>query len=971
MAQNFFKQMTALSQAQTRVVEALGVPYTDPFNEEAVIADVNDPKELGRVKVTTSNDFTSDWITVAGSSRGRLSARYIGAKVLVGKVNGRSEEMYVIGLIRTDPEIGMVGSPIQLPIIDESMGVWGGSKDSGMQCNKGNEGRLYVLSSEMNQDVVVCLRRNNLQLGSDPSWAWKSLSSGLWVEKGVNPGNASTNVIEQAQERNPGIPACTESLLGEVHEFTEERGFRTTTLVCRRGENKDFSWMPISAPPTFFRTTLPKCTEKIHGFEAVLDDGNNSEFMVCQRYQGLMKWVRHGDRIPHKFYKNEKPLSRIDFVSSFNPIPALEEVDPTEWLDNKDVQTTVLDTFIQNIPLTGTDEGIKELLKVAGLVPSSAFDGADVLSKVARAAINKRTGVPVDTIVDIIKTESNQDGSIPRASQELISGIGESFDTLVNGVKEGNVEGALQEIGKDSLVRVVNALDSKAGSVMSGLITGGVIGAVDTAVAVGLDQLPPEVNKYVKPVVDVASQILTSKYPNSVGNLLNAAVGGGLTSQVSSLINTAAKRNIVTPQLVGSLTKVLKSGALGPVSQVFNAVSNLEVIPKIDLGSLGSLPRLATTALGVVGQSQALLGALGKGGIGIEGFDKLIGGGFSSATALISGIKGLGGLFGGKKAACPCDPKCRKTSHGEDSDGNNLLEKCGALTANNANSFSPTGNPLLNNIGPIAELQNLLDTAVGSELLPSNIRDLSLAIKGVQRIGNMAEKFYASRFADKTEKEAEVAYTFEAVEKSLKIADNNITRVESVERKLIDTMYNVIGTLAYSKEGKPGVVSDLIRDVRENAQALRDLYKFVKKLDSIKSGGKAGVRVTGNLAKSFGNIPSLSKLSALNKKEALRILSKGVIPADAEWRSMAPGLGAASTLGQFSDTLPDPYDNEVTLFDKNRILSISAESKLDDSDPEEDVMDVSLSKNQLDTMKSQPDSLYDSILDREGKSNCE
>jgi uncharacterized protein YoxC len=240
----------------------------------------------------------------------------------------------------------------------------------------------------------------------------------------------------------------------------------------------------------------------------------------------------------------------------------------------------------------------------------------------------------------------------------------------------------------------------------------------------------------------------------------------------------------------------------------------------------------------------------------------------------------------------------------------------------------------------------------------------------------MAEKFFASRFADQTEKEAETAYTFEAVEKSLKVADNNITRVESVERKLIDSLYNLIGSIAYDKKGKIGTLSQLIVDVRENSQAIRDVYKFVRKLDSVKSGGKAGVRVTENIARSFQNIPSLSKLSSLNKKEALRILNQGVIPADTEWRSMTPGDGDLPSLGEFSPTLPDPYDSEVTLFNKDRILSITADSKLDNSDPDEDVLNLSLSSDQVNTLKSTQDpsvegSLYDSLLNREGKSNCE
>ena len=324
MQKNPFIPIASMAQAQTRIIETLGVPYSDPFNEEGVIADVNDPLKLGRVKVRTDDQITSSWIPVSGSSSGTLSARYIGAQVLVGKRSGRSDDMYVIGVIRSDPGVGINGNPLQLPVIDESMAVWNGSTDQGMACNEGNQGRVYILSNEMNQDVVVCLRRTSKQVGSKPAWAWKSITNGLWVEKGINPGNETTLAIEQGQKRNPGIPECSEALAGEEHEFSEDRGFRTIKMICQRDENKSWGWRPSSAVPTYFRTTMPNCTEKLHGMEALLDDGNNSELLICQRYQGSMMWVKQGQRLPNKFHTLDKPLSRIEFTTNYKPVKELE-----------------------------------------------------------------------------------------------------------------------------------------------------------------------------------------------------------------------------------------------------------------------------------------------------------------------------------------------------------------------------------------------------------------------------------------------------------------------------------------------------------------------------------------------------------------------------------------------------------------------------------------------------------------------
>lgn len=1021
MAADFIKTIAAMHQAQTRVVEALGVPYADPFNEEAIIADVNDPEKLGRVKVTTRDGITSDtWIPVSGSNSGTLSARYIGAQVLVGKTNGRSENMYVIGITRSDPEIGINGHPIQLPIIDESMAVWNASTDVGMKCNQGNAGRMYVLSNEMSEDVVVCLRRTSNQTGSKPSWAWKSITSGLWVEKGFNPGNESTPAITQAQRGNPGIPECTEALLGEVHEFTEDRGFRTTTVVCRRDENKDFTWMPISAPPVFFRTTLPTCTEKVHGMEAVIDNGGNSEFVVCQRYQGKMLWVKQGKRIPHKFYSKEEPLDRISFLTSYKDIPALSESPLSstgyDWAAASDIVTTTFDAAIGSIDITGTDPRLKELLKVAGMVPATAFDGAQAMRRVAAEALLKRTGIPVDTLTQLIRDELDSDGVLTQSTAEILAGVGSAADTLVNGVVDGDIDGALQQIGTSTLRNALLSLEPRTASVMTGLMSGGVIGAVDSAVAVGLDQLPDEVNRYVSPVLGIAKNLLLSDYPSSLDRILNTAAGGGLLGAITGTINSSLKNNIVSPQLLSTLATSLADGGLGEIPKLFGSLSNLDSIVKMPV-ELGSLPVLASTALGVVGQIGAAQKLLGGGGLGIAGVDALLGNGFNAAATIASGVAGLSSVFGGGASGlgCPCDPKCRKTSHGEDSDGNNLLEKCGSLSIF-ADSYSGNNIPIPNNSGPIAKDLGLNSTGLGDPLVASNPRNLGNSLE-IERIGDTGEPFFRGRFADQIENLLEHAYSYEALSKGLKAADNNITRIESVEKKLIDSLYNLLGAIVYNRKSsglQTAIIPRLIRDVRENSQAIKDLYRFTRKLDAVKDGGTAGVNVTSRLAASFQNIPDLNNLLRINRREALKILRGGVIPAHREWKTMDPGNNGYKPggIGNYDRTIPDPYPNERTLFDRDRVLAISAEAKLGDNSPpvERTLLDMALSPDQIDAIRALPSmgrnlvadvarigsdalnnglsrdevadqlrpvlgtgesSLYDAVTGREGQSSCE
>lgn len=984
----FITQLASMRQAQTRIIEALGVPYADPFNEEAIIADVNDPEKRGRVKVTTKDNLTSDWIPVSGSNSGVLSARYIGAEVLVGKTNGRSDSMYVIGIFRSAPEIGITGNPIQLPIIDEGMAVWNESSDSGMKCNEGNKGRMYVLSNEMHQDVVVCLRRTNNQLGSKPRWAWKSITNGLWVEKGFNPGNADTPAVGQAQRRNPGIPVCDESLLGEIHEFTEDRAFRTTTMVCRRDENKNFSWMPLSAPPVFFRSLLPTCTEKVHGMEAIADDGVNSELVICQRYQGLMRWVRQGSRNPNKFHSKGELISRIQFNSNFKDISSLKEQVNEDWQKSPDIVEVAFDAAMSSIPLTGTDPELKILLQAASMVPATAFDGAQALKRVAYEALNKKTGIPVETLTQLLREELDSNGSLTPATAQLLSGLGRSVDVLVNGTLDGDVEGALRDIGQTTLRNALLTLEPRAASVMTGLMSGGISGAIDSAVAVGLDELPPEVNKYVKPVIGIAKDLLMSKYPASLGNILNSASGGGLLSAVSGTINGAIKANVVTPQLLGTLATSISDGSLGEIPKLFSSLGNLSAIPKLS-GDLGSLPKLASTALGLVGQAKAMSNLLGNGGIGLDNVSQLIGGGFSAASTIVGGIKALGGIFG-KSSGCPCGSSCRKIKHGESSDGDNVLESCRSAIANNATGYNPDGNPLNNNFNPVAEDVGNKPTGVGSDIIPKNLRDLTGYIEKNPRVRQMAEKFHDSRYADWPELAAEFAYTFENVEKGFKFTDNNITRVESIEKKLIDTLYNMLSAIVYDRKGSGrdlAIVPRLIRDVRENSQAIKDLYKFAEKLDNVKNGGRAGVKVTTNLARSFQNIPDLQSLLSLNRREALKLLKNGVVPAYREWKT----LGNVGSIGKYGGTLPDPFSKESTIFNRDKVLAVSLESKLGDnlSDQPGTLSDYVLSQEQLDALRSSPEdferlskdlpnqlnegesSLYDSVINRRGQTSCE
>ena len=604
------------------------------------------------------------------------------------------------------------------------------------------------------------------------------------------------------------------------------------------------------------------------------------------------------------------------------------------------------------------------------------------MQQAAREALSSRTGIPVETLFQTIRDELDENGSLTPETGTVLAGVGAAADILVNGVVTGDTGAALLQIGQDTLRNSLLTLEPRSASVMTGLMSGGIAGAIDSAVAVGLDELPLEVSKYVGPVIDIAQGLLASAYPTALGTILNSATGGGLLGAVTGTINMAIGANVVSPALLESVVSGLTTGAFGEIPKLFGSLSNLDAVSKLPPG-LGSLPVLATTALGMIGQAESMTKLLGNGGLGIDQLSELVGGGFNASATIISGVEGLKGIFGSGSSSssdCPCGPKCRKISHADDSDGNNLLKNCGAVPATGAGSYSPNNIPVPNNTGPVAQAQGLTNTLIGSNLIPSNRADLTRMVEQVSRVKDMAERFNASRFADLPEHLAELSYTFEAVEKSLKTADNNITGVESIERKLIDSMYNLLTNIVY-KKGGGGILPGLFGDVRENSQAIRDLYKFVKKLDQVKDGKSAGVRVTRNLADSFANIPGLETLGRKSRAEALKILRGGITPADREWRSLTPGVDYGSVLGTYGPAIPSPYPSERTLFDRDRILAISAESKLGETSPQpRQLLDSVLSPSQVGILKETgvatptipgESSIYDAVTAREGKTSCE
>lgn len=931
-----FDELQQIKELSARTAESIGGPFGDPFNEVATVVSVADPKKLGRVKVEFQDGLISDWAYVHGSNKGVLSSQFVGASCLVGKAHGRSEDVFVLGFFNKNNQFEVAGTPVQIPLLDEqSMASSPPSPvgDQGLRCNEGNAGRVYLLENEINQDLVVCLRRNNRQEKSDEVWAWKSLTHGKWVEKGVDPGVAETEVIVNFSEKK-GVPQCSKALEGEIHEFSEDRKFRSTMIMCRRDENGVFGWMPMSAPPLVFRTTLPKCEEKIHGMEAIVDSGRDSELAICLRYQGEMKWVHHRTREPLQFFKEEPPPTRQEFLDAKKEMPplAIQAASPASQDFLGGAGGALLQSLGQAIPAVSGNSPLAQAASAIGSTLPGAFDTSQFLSNAATTALSLNSGLsPTQLASEFSK------GAISPELANAFSATGGLGDTIAQGLKNNNLNQALQFSGQMALKQAITSLPPDVGSMFTGFASGGALGAIDVAAMLGVSQLPPEVGQFVGPVLSAGQSILSGQ-PTAINGVLNAAMGVGgqsLPGTIGGLVSAAGGIGGISPDIASGVLSSLQGGQFGPIAQALGGFAGLPGIP--GLGGIAGVPSFASSALGLLGMGGGFASLLGPAGLGLSAFTALTG--LDPISSILGGIPGIGGLLGGLFGGgpdCPCDPKCRKTAHGIDSDGLLLLHPCGSVIANSHSSYDPVGNPTANNLNRVAESVGRDNTFVGEELCVPNPFDLTQLIKSVKRIDEMADRIEHAKHADWPEMWSELSYTFEAIEKAFKQTDNNITGVESVERKLIDSQHRLITKLMV---GNGSFFSKALISIVDASSAIRDLYGFVTALNAKKKGGKAAIFATLSLKTVFENITKIAALNAESKAEAVFNIANIVVPADSEWRKLAPGLDLISLtdliLGAVPIDIPLNFSRCFTVRDKNRILKDSLESKLNSLVPSE------------------------------------
>ena len=961
-----FDELQQIKELSSRTSEAMGGVYSDPFNEVATIISVSDPKKLGRVKVEYQDGTASDWVYVLGSGKGVLSAQLIGSSCLIGKAHGNSGDAFVLGFFNKDPNVGSGGAPVQVTTLDEQSGAYRSPQspgDQGMRCNRGNAGRIYLLQNEVNQDLVVCIRRNNPQEGGEEVWNWKSLTNSKWIEKGFDPGVPSTSVTDYSEKK--GIPECSQAMEGDVRDFAEDRKFRTFQIKCGRDEDGSYSWRPAGGPPIFSRDLLPDCTTAIHGMDAVLDDGVNSQRISCLRYQGELKWVNPGKREPIVFHNQDPPMGKEEFLKSKKAMEALATnpgMAANDSVGNSASQ--VLQMAAKAIPAVLPTTALGAVLKAANAL-SGTFDGSKLLTDIAKVVIVNNGTLPVDSIVSQISSALNSSGVIDSTTQGILTSLGGAGAQLLKGVQNGSVGTSLENIGQTALNQSIRALSPEASSVYFGYMAGGIAGALDTAAALKLPQLPAEIADVIKPALAIGAAVLRLQ-PQAINNIVNSGVGKSGSAPLNETISSLEKIIPVTVSVASGIASVIGSGDLGEVASTLSSFSNLPGIAKF-AGGATDIPQLASTALQAIDLGKQFVDAL-KGGIGLEDLGSLLGS--NPVAGLLGGL--TKGLFG-SGGECPCDPKCRKTKHFEDSDGNSLLEKCGNVVANSASSYAPGGDPTKNNENVVAKALALIPTKLGEELCIPNVSDLTQLIQNVKRLGEMADRVDSAKNADWPELWTEMMYTFETIEKAFKQADNNITKVESVERKLIDAQHRLINKML---DGPESFFSKMLVSIITTSKAIKDVYAYVNRLDAVKNGGRAGVTVTKNLTGVFENITRMATLNSLSKKEATFITNQFLKAADREWKELEPGGGLVDltkfVLGLVPIDIPNVFDKCLTKRDKNKALNDSLQSRINSPTPPDQgsLFAAKLPSSVLDQASALPSisSLLDQITYEQGRS---
>jgi hypothetical protein len=267
------------------------------YPQKAIIHSVSDPYNLGRVKVifpTTHPSAVSDWLYTLGFSSGRVPEQYIGTSGIAIFLDGNEADGIFIGVIGDQPESSAIqGNPLSIPIIDTRV------NKSIPECNKASQGQMILFTNTISVDLKVCIRRNTIDKKDQDSlekelYSWKSITNSLELGIGEYGESNTDNTLLGDTRTNKRWSECTPALEGERRLYSEDRSLPQAEYICRKQPGEKYVWMPGNSLPIYAMRNLPPCTESFMGAMALLDDGLNSELIVCARYQSKnnLKWVK-------------------------------------------------------------------------------------------------------------------------------------------------------------------------------------------------------------------------------------------------------------------------------------------------------------------------------------------------------------------------------------------------------------------------------------------------------------------------------------------------------------------------------------------------------------------------------------------------------------------------------------------------------------------------------------------------------
>lgn len=904
MSSGFISAIVAAQDNIEKLYKVQGGLNSELFLHSATIFDVDDPENLSRVRVLfEENDSSakSDWIYVLNSGKGKISSQYLDSEALIASISGDPDNCIVIGLYNKSGKGGALSAaPIVVPIIDKA--DISSAVDPGTECSKDNEGRMYLFSNNVSQDVKICVRRNNRQNNpNDDVWEWKNITRGLVIEKSEDPKQLDKS--EVLIDEKP-LPKCSQELEGEFITFSEDRDFRQIPMVCRKDENKEWAWVSASAVPTYFKTTLPKCSEKIHGQQAIIDDGNNSELGICIRMDRSMKWVKYGTRTVIKFADKPEPITKSELLESALPNPnLLTGLAQFAAADANPLAASNLTSAAMSFA-GGAAAGI--VPDALGAVASFATGNAGVdLAMATGSKILAEQGISIPQFTTALGDISN--------AENLISSLGKNAESLL---REGITDPTklLSSIGSEALGNGLGGLSAANVGQFTSLLTGGGQGALDAAVQYGLDQI-------TGPAADIFSQAIggldLGNAPSAISSIFTGATSGGLGGIVTDLAEGLNLGGIDTGALAGQLL----GGDFGPVAGIFQDFSNFSGLNLLG----GGLPMSASSLLGAAGLGGPLNLAFPGAGLGLAAASALLGG-TNPLSSILGGGGALGGIIGGLFGGgggpdCPCETICRKVSHGVDSDGNRLLDPAGNLTLKNTNVY---GTDILNNNNTcLAKSQGLNFSGIGASLIPSNLLDFTSVIKSIPRVGEMANSFEQAikGGAEDDDLKLELQYTFEAIEKTFKMADNNMSIMELIQRLELLGSSDFMNNLIADKDG--GLLGKMTTDDIEQSEAIKDLYLMIKQLNSVKKGGSANVSPTPAIIATLANPGTIPGYFGKSQSRAVLNLIKNIIEGLSILGSLDPELGA-------------PFKDLETTNNESKVLNDSLSARVSSSQPRED-----------------------------------